>query len=394
MGKMWYKSTGSGVPSYLVVVLMPLVVKPVETSREKKLFLHLPWEFYKHDAYWIPPLQQNQKELTNLAPHPFYEKNLGQPFLALRDGKVVGRILAIVNYGHIERFQEQRGFFGFFECEDNQETADALFAAAKAWLKEKGMTCFRGPVNPSLNYECGLLVEGFDSSPFFMMTYNLPYYGKLIEGAGLTKTQDMYAFYGEINMLAGLDKKMRFVVEECKRRFKVVLRPIDKRRFLDEVRMFMDIYNRSLVGTWGFVPMSAKEGEHSAQALRYLLVPEMTAVAEVEGKPVGAVFGLLDYNPRIKQSNGWLFPFGILRMLWNRKAIKRIRLISTNVVPEFQRWGIGLLLLSKLLPDALKWGVNEAEFSWVLESNTLSYGSLKRGGAKITKTYRLYDGDL
>jgi GNAT superfamily N-acetyltransferase len=192
-------------------------------------------------------------------------------------------------------------------------------------------------------------------------------------------------------MLSQLDKKLAFVVEECKRRFEIKLRRLDRRRFEQEVRMFLDIYNQSLMGTWCFTPLSEAEMVHMSAALKYLIVPEMTTVAEIDGRPVGAQFGLLDYNPRIKAAGGRLYPFGFLRLLWNRKAIKRVRLISTNVIPEYQKWGLGLVLGARLVPDVLAWGIEEAEFSWVLESNRLSYGTLKRGGAQITKTWRIYD---
>jgi GNAT superfamily N-acetyltransferase len=139
--------------------------------------------------------------------------------------------------------------------------------------------------------------------------------------------------------------------------------------------------------------MSEREIDHAAAGLKHLIVPELTAATEVDGKMVGAVFGLLDYNPRIKQIDGRLLPFGFIRLLRNKRAIKRVRLVSTNVVPEYQKWGLGLILLNRLLPSALEYGMEEAEFSWVLESNHLSYATLKRGGAKITKTYRMYDSD-
>ena len=137
--------------------------------------------------------------------------------------------------------------------------------------------------------------------------------------------------------------------------------------------------------------MSDAEIDQLAKGLKMLIVPELTSVAEVDGRVVGAAFALLDYNPRIKQIGGRLFPFGFIRLLWNKRAIRRIRIISANVLPEFQRWGIGLVLLKNLVPPVLEWGIQEAEFSWVLESNTLSAGSLRRGGAQLTKTYRLYD---
>ena len=271
------------------------------------------------------------------------------------------------------------------------EIAQGLFEQVKNWLAAKGTTMIRGPMNPSMNYEVGLLIDGFDTPPWFMMTYNPPYYPKLVEAAGYQKVEDMYAFWGKTDMLQGLDKKLAFIVEECQRRFNIKLRRLNTRKFNQEVRMFLDIYNQSLQGTWGFTPLSEGEIEHMSRTMKQLIVPEMTTVAEIDGRPVGAQFGLLDYNPRIKQIDGRLFPFGFMRLLWNKRAIKKVRLISTNVIPEYQKWGVGLVIGARLVPEALAWGIEEAEFSWVLESNHLSFKTLKRGGAKITKTYRIYD---
>jgi hypothetical protein len=226
-----------------------------------------------------------------------------------------------------------------------------------------------------------------------MMTYNKPYYERLILDYGFQLAQNLYAFEGHVDMLANLDVKLDFVINEATRRFNITLRQLDTSRFGQEVRMFLDIYNRSLGGTWGFTPLSEAEVDYMSRALRRLIVPELTAVAEVDGRPIAAVFGLLDYNPRIKKIDGKLFPFGFLRLLYNRRAIKRVRLLSTNVLPEYQRWGVGLVAMARLVPDVLQWGIQEAEFSWVLESNHLSYKTLKRGGAKQTKTYRIYDLD-
>ncbi len=366
-------------------------VVPVESKHQQKQFLTLPWKLYRDDPNWVPPIRQNQKELVGFARHPFYDHSQGQAFLALRNGEPVGRVHAIVNTAHIERYKERRGFFGFFESIDDQEVAAGLFAAARNWLAERDILDIRGPMNPTMNYEVGLLIDGFDSPPQFMMTYNPPYYAKLIEGCGFRKTQDMAAFWGHIDMLKTLDKKLEFVVEEATRRFGVTLRRMDTKNFVRDVRTFLSIYNSSLGGTWGFTPLSEGEIDHMAASMKHLIAPEMTSIAEIDGRPVATAFALLDYNPRIKKIDGRLFPFGFMRLFWNRKAIKNIRLISANVVPEYQKWGLGVVLLSRLVPEAIAWGVKNVEFSWVLESNHLSYKSLKRGGAKLIKTYRIYD---
>lgn len=369
-------------------------VAPVTTKSDQKRFLELPWKIYAGSEYWVPPLRMDQKEMVGFAKHPFYLHNDRQTFLATRDGEPVGRISAIINKAHNDRYDEKRGFFGFFECIDDQDVANALFDTASDWLRSKGMTALRGPCSPSQNYECGLLIDGFDIMPTFMMAYNHPYYQALCENYGLEKTQDLISFYGHTDMIETLDKKMAFVIEEAKRRFDIRLRPINKRKFTEELRMFLDIYNKSLVGTWGFAPLSDAEIRSLGQALRFLIVPEMTSVAEVDGKPIGAVFGLLDFNPRIKEIDGKLFPFGFIKLLANKKALKRVRLVSTNVLPEYQRWGVGLVLMSRLVPELFNWGIDIAEFSWVLETNHLSRATLERGGAKVDKMYRLYDKTL
>ena len=370
-----------------------IAIQPVEMRSQQKRFIRLPWRIYQDDPCWMPPLIMSQEELLGFRKHPFYERSKSQSFLVTRGGRDVGRITAIVNAGHIDRYKEQRGFFGFFECDDDTAASRALFQAAGDWLHAQGMTCIRGPANPTLNYECGLLIDGFGTPPFFMMTHNRPWYAHLVEDAGFGKIEDMFAFYGKTSMLDGIDPKLATMIEGVKERFGVTLRPLDKSRFAEEVRMFLHIYNESLGGTWGFVPLTPGEVDHMAASLKYLIEPELAIVAEVGGKPVGAVFCLLDYNPRIKAIDGRLFPFGFLKLLWNKKAIKRLRAISTNVVPEYQAWGIGLVLMSGLYERFINWGLEEVEFSWVLESNYLSRRTLERGGAIVTKKYRMYQDD-
>jgi len=366
-------------------------VQPVRSRHQRKLFLSYPWELYRGDPFWIPPLRGNQRELVGYARHPFYENNEVETFLAYRSGEVCGRIAAILNRGHMERYHDERGFFGFFESIDDQEVAGKLFDAVRQWFAERNIFSMRGPMNPSQNYELGLLIEGFDSSPTFMMTYNPPYYARLIEGCGFRKAQDLYAYFGHIDMLPKVAEKLRPIALGIIEHLGVRIRSLDRAHFREDVESFLQIYNRSLANTWGFVPMSEGEVRHMAQGLKHLIVPELAIGVEVDGRLVGAVFGLPDFNPRIRAIDGRLFPFGFWRLLRKKQEIKRIRAISTNVLPEYQRQGLGLVLLHGLVPKAMEWGIEEAEFSWVLESNRLSWRSLEKGGAIRTKTYRLYD---
>lgn len=367
------------------------IIEP-RSRKDRKRILDFPWKIYGNDPYWIPPIASTEKELLGFAKDPFYERNSVQTFLAERDGEVVGRIAAILNVGHLERYNDGVGFFGFFESIDDQEVADALFFAASKWLKERGAKTIRGPMNPSMNHTVGLLVEGFDSSPFFMMTYNPRYYKELVENAGFSKAQDLYSYWGKVDMLPKVRDRFLHTAEMIRERFDVKIRHLDKKRFASDYEMFLDVYNRSLTNTWGFVPMTDNEIRKMAGSLKLLLIPELALAAEINGKPVGVTFCLPDYNPRIRAIKGKLFPFGFIKLLHNKEeAIKRVRVISTNVLPEYQMAGLGLVLLNALVPKAMNCGVQEAEFSWVLESNQFSRGSLEKGGAIRNKVYRVYD---
>ena len=243
-----------------------LVVNPVTTQREKKQVFDLPWQIYRDDPNWIPPLRDNQRALVGYrspifrwqGPHPFYRNADVQTFLAQRDGEPCGRIAAIVNHSHNGWYKERRGFFGFFETYNDPQIVQGLFDAAREWFARRDIRAIRGPTNPSQNYECGMLVKGFDSAPFFMMTYNPRYYGQLLENYGFQKAQDLYAFWGHVDMLSTLDKKLSYISEASAERFNVKLRPLDKTRFRADVELFLDIYNQSLAGSWGFAHLYHK----------------------------------------------------------------------------------------------------------------------------------------
>jgi GNAT superfamily N-acetyltransferase len=366
----------------------------VESRADQKAFLNLERTLYRDDPNWIPPLWMVRRELVGFKPHPFYDDADGQTFLVRRGDQVVGRVLAVVNHAHNRCHNEKRGFFGFYECQDDVEASNELLRTATEWLRQQGMTDVRGPVHPSLNYECGLLVDGFDTPPTYLIPYNKDYYGRLIEAFGFEKTQDLFSYEAHIDMLEDLDPKLKFICEESAKRFNVNCRPIDRKRFAADVRSFLEIYNLSLQRTWGYVPMSEAEIDHQSAGLKHLIVPELTSIAEIDGKPVGAGFGLLDYNQIIGKIGGKLFPFGWFRLWTGKRKIDRLRLISTNVLPEYQKWGLGVVTLARILPDAVDFGIRVGEFSWVLESNQLSRGTIERGGAKRSKVHRIYDLSL
>jgi hypothetical protein len=349
---------------------------------------------YAGDERWVPPLVSVQAELAGFRPHPFYETAQSRSFLALRGGEPCGRVTAIVNEAHERLHGDHCGFFGFFECLDDREAASALFAAAKAWLREQGCRVMRGPFSPSVNYESGLLVEGCDRSPAFLAAYHPPYYASLVEAVGLRKKWDLLGFEVERSMYPTRDPKLAFVVEESLRRSGARLRRFDRRHLARDIGLFFDLYNRTLDNIPFFTPMSPREIAAATRWLKMLTAPELTAIAEVEERPVAALYGLPDYNPVQRKLNGRMGPLGALRWWWNRRRFTRVRFFSINVLPEFQAWGLGLALFRNIVQEGLEFGLQQAEMSWVLDSSQLSRGTLERGGARHTKTWRIYEANL
>ncbi|MFN0012084.1 MAG: N-acetyltransferase [Phycisphaerales bacterium] len=395
-----------------------MVVRPVDSWLDRRRFQRLPWAIYdppgsRRDPNWVPPILAQERELLGWrnwrgGRHPFYDNAEGVTLIAERGGRTVGRVGALVNHVHNAKYDERLGFFGFFECVNDAAVARALFAAGEAWLRQRGMTAVRGPVNPSLNYTCGLLVDGFDRPPCFLMTYNPPYYGALLEACGFAKSQDLYAYEMDLPLLAKLVERYKPAVLSALERTDLVIRPMDARRFRQEIETYLDIYNRSLDGTWGFTPLQPREAGQIAREMRHVIVPEFAIFAEIDSKPIGALLALLDYNQIFRTLNGRLFPLGFLRLLGGRRRITRARAMAMTMVPGYQSAGLSVVLLDHLVRAAAgtqgaaaaqevrkpAWPIDRYEFSWVLESNARSRGTIERTGAKRTNTYRIYDKAL
>jgi GNAT superfamily N-acetyltransferase len=226
------------------------------------------------------------------------------------------------------------------------------------------------------------------------MTYNRPYYPVLLEACGFAKAQDLYAYEMDMSLLPVIVERYKPAVLAALNRPDMVIRPINSARLQQEIETYLDIYNRSLDGTWGFTPLQPREARHIACELRYLIVPQFTAFAEIDGQPIGAVFALLDYNQILAKLNGRLFPFGFVRLMTGRRKITTVRAMAMTMVPGYQNAGLSVVLIDNLTRPAAKWGIQRWELSWVLESNSRSRGTLERAGMKRTKTYRIYDKTL
>ena len=371
-----------------------ITVRAATSWRDHRRFQRLPWAIYAGDRNWVPPILSEERQLLGWGRHPFFDNAEMVTLLAERRGKAVGRVAVFVNDVHNRKYGETRGFFGFFECVDDVAVARALFEAGRAWLAARGMTSWRGPVNPSLNYTCGLLIEGFDSPPTFLMTYNPPYYAALIEACGFAKSQDLYAYEMDVALLAKLVDRYKPAVLASFEGEDISLRQLDPSRFDEEVRTYLEIYNLALDGTWGFTPLQEGEVKRIAADLRHVIAPEFMAFAVSGGKTIGAVLALLDFNQIIRKLDGRLLPFGIFRLMLGRRRIDVARAMAVTMTPAFQQSGLGIVLLDRLVDTARPWGLKLWEFSWVLESNESSRGTLERLGTRRSKTYRIYDRAL
>jgi len=358
-----------------------------------KEFVELPWSIYGNDPHWVPPLRIAVKELLDRAKHPFYANAEAEFFLARRDGKTVGRIAAILDRNHNKFHEEKAGFFGFFESADDQDVANALLKKATEWVRSRGAEFIRGPVNPSTNYECGTLVEGFESSPMVMMTYNPRYYPKLLEKAGLRKIKDLHSW---INTPDGVDlEKIGRVADRALKRHGVTVRPVNLKDFQGEVARIWDVYNAAWEKNWGFIPMTREEFFLQGKEMKQILKPEMVLIGESGGRMIGFALALPDVNVALKPANGKLLPTGLVKILYYQRKIRAVRVVALGVVEEFRRSGVAAGFYAELVRNARKLGYNqECEMSWILEDNVLMTRSLELMGAKRSKTYRLYQMGL
>ena len=373
---------------------MTIQIIDAGSGRALKQFINLPWTIYRDDPYWVPPLKKEVREL--LSPkHPFYRHADCRLFLALRDGLPAGRVAAIINRNHNEFHSEKTGFFGFFECVDDLEVADSLFLAAENWLRERDMERVLGPVNPSTNEECGLLVENFLSSPFVMMTYNPPYYVELIQRAGYEKAKDLYAYWYHVGR--ELPDRLKRIVKKVKEREPdLVVRPLDMKHFKSELEVVRLVYNEAWEKNWGFVPMTDAEIDHLARKLKPLVEPRIVNLAFLGDEPAGFVMGLPDFNHVLKILNGTILnPFRTMKALSAGKRIRSGRCLTLGVREKFRKRGIESILFAMTWQGGIDMNYRYGEFSWVLEDNYAIHDAATRVfSAEHYKTYRIYGKQL
>jgi len=356
------------------------------------LFIKFPWQLYEHDKHWVPPLIFDVRNNLNPKKNPFFKHSEIAFFLAEKDGKLAGRIAAIKNDNHNNLHKDKVGFFGFFDTIDDEDVSDKLLDTACDWCKKKGFDTVWGPVNPSTNDECGLLVDGFDSSPVFLMTYNPKHYIGKIEGFGFEKVKDLYAYviYSTVINDRKVMDKLERMANIIKQRTGATLRYINMKDLENEVRRIEEVYNSAWEDNWGFVPITTEEFDYMAHSMKPVVDPDLVMFAEVNGKPAGFSLSLPDFNQVLKKMNGRLFPFGIFKLLSGKKKIDFLRVVIMGVKPEYQKKGIDSVFYLETIKNGNKNNYRGAEISWVLEDNMPMRMTAEHLGAKIYKTYRIY----
>jgi len=375
----------SGVSSHVAV-------RPVAGRADLDAFIQLAWSVQGADPCWVPPLRAAVRHLLETA-HPFWKHAQRELFLAERDGRVIGRIAAIRDEDVIAQSGEQAGAFGFFECEDNADTARALFEAAAGWCRARGLGLLRGPFNPSTNYEIGMLVEGYGSPPCVMMTYNPPRYAALVEGCGLIKEKDVLAF----RFRRGHELP-QWAVDISRRvmdKGEVCVRHVDKKRLLSEVELMSELYRSAWARNWGFVPMSRAEIQAMAEALMPILDEELAFFLYVGDDPAAVCLVLPDVNPMLRRLDGKLGITGVFKYLLHKSEIRGLRCLLFGVKPQYQQMGVPLAALDYILKLAAKKRQYDVmEMGWTLEDNEAVNGLLLELGGEAYKRYRIYRMDF
>lgn len=373
-----------------------LGVRPVEGTADLRAFVDLPYRLHRNLENWVPPLRSDIRKLLDRSKNPFFEHGEATYLLCERAGEVVGRIAAITNRLHNQTHDDELGFFGFFESTDDPEVAAALVTAARRHLAARHDR-MRGPVSFSVNDECGLLVEGFDTAPSVMMPYNPPYYRTLLEGSGLISVKELLAYRG-----GGADRPVsppeRLIrgSEILRRRLGIELRAADMSDFGGEVERVRRLFNESWSENWGFVPMTERELSHAAADFKPVVVPDLLPFAMKDGREIGFALAVPDVNLVLRRHrSGRLFP-AVLDLLWKLRTrrIGGARILLLGILPEFRGKGIDAMLYHWIWTRAAEHGISWGEAGWILENNTAMRAGLEKMGFEIVRRYRLYETRL
>lgn len=366
------------------------MIEVIEARESLDDFIKFPLSLYSGDPLFVPQLTREMRVHFS-SENPFFDHASAKFFIAVKEGRPAGRIISFVNRRHNEFHHEKTGFFGFFESVNDGSVSRALFDKAAAHLKEEGMEVVRGPMNFSTNDECGFLINGFAEPPCIMMPYNPPYYDVLAEDYGFRKVKDLYAYL--YTLRDRLPEKILRVAAIVEKRG-ISVRPINMKNFRSDMMIFKDVYHSAWEKNWGFVPMTDEELDYSAARLKQIIIPRMTLIAEEEGKPVGFMGLVPDFNYVLKHMGGKMNPVSIVKALYYSKKIKDLRVMLLGTKKEFRNKGIEALLFREGFGPIKEGNYKRVEFSWILEDNIPVQRTIEMFGAELYKKYRVYEKQL
>ena len=374
---------------------MSVEIVPVRTCAQRRAFIRLPFDFYRDDPHWVPPLLMEMRERIDPKKNPFLDHGRTAYFLARRHDMVLGRISASVDDNFVEFQQTKTGQFGFFESIRDPQVAAALIEAARNWLRDQGMERATGPLAYNGNdNDYGCLIDGFDGPPVMMYSYNPPWYADLLEGCGLTKARDVYGY--RMDTTAQAPEIVHQVAEECLARPEVVVRPVNLRDWNNELDRWVEVYNEAWARNWGFSPMTPKEFRHHASLLKYVIDPELMMFAHVDGELAGAALTIPNINEVLIRNRGRLFPLGWLTMFWMIKGhrVRSCRVTTLGVKRPYRRLGIGAVFYLRTLEAGRRLGYQWGDMGWIIEDNDAMNRAIILMGGRRYRTWRVYQTDL
>ncbi|MCU0727233.1 MAG: N-acetyltransferase [Planctomycetes bacterium] len=369
---------------------MALEILPLtHSARDRRRFIEVEFRLNRNDPIWVPPLRVDRMAMLDPRRNPFFEHAEVAHFVAVRDGRDAGRIAAVRNRLHEEIHGEAAAFFGFFETEEDPETARGLLDAAASFARERGLSILRGPASYDSNDVFGALVSGFDDPPMILMPYNRPALPPLLEAAGFRKARDLLAWWMTPD---GMPDRIRRIAGRVAEREGFSLRPLRKDRFEEEVRIVRDLYNRCWERNWGFVPLTDAEIAARARDLRRIVVPDLVLFAEVAGAPVGFAMSLPDVNHALRPlRSGRLFPLGLFRLLYRLRRVHRLRILTLGLLPEYRNRGLETAMYVRIFDRGQELGFVLGECSWILEDNVAMNRGIEACGGRIARRYRVYE---
>lgn len=369
-----------------------VAVTRVESREDERAFSMLPYDLYRGDTTWVPPLRFEESRRW-MRPHSASLRYRWiRRFVARRGDRVVGRIAAIIDPEFMGRWEPGCGFFGFFECESDPVAARMLFAAAENALKALGATRALGPVNLTTHDETGILVEGFSSPPMILSPYNLAYYAEIIERAGYAPEREYHSYLWTPSCeIAPAVRRLRAAAANgAGFAAGIAVRPLDPRHWESEIRKFFGLYNAAFEGLWGSVPIRWDEFLERAERFRPFLRPELVLFAEKDGVTIGCALTLPDVNELLRRVGGRLLPFGWLQLARGAARIRSARTMILGVRPGFTGRGAAALLAHETASALTRLGFQRAELSLVQGGNDRMRRVIEAFGCPRLKTFRLY----